>query len=262
MSNAAIVINQFSFHYGQKEILRDINLSVKEGEYVSIIGPNGAGKSTLLKCLNRIIRGGRGSMELFGKDVQRYSQKELGRLIGYVSQTREQVFPYTVFEFVLMARYPYLSPLSRVSKQDTRVVEEALAMTDTTDFAQRKVITLSGGERQKVYLAGALAQQPKILLLDEPTTHLDPRYHTEIQQTISAICVRLKMTILHVTHDFSHIAFWSRKVIAIKAGRVHSTGTPDEILTRERLKDIFETDFLLIPHPSTRHNIIVAEPMT
>ena len=262
MNNAAVVINQFSFHCGQKEILHDINFSVKEGEYVSIIGPNGAGKSTLLKCLNRIIKGGCGSIDLFGKDLQAYSQKELGRLIGYVSQNREQVFPYTVSEFVLMARYPYLSPLSRVSKQDTRVVEEALAMTDTTDFAHRRVSTLSGGERQKVYLAGALAQQPKILLLDEPTTHLDPRYHAEIQQTISAICARLKMTILHVTHDFSHIAFWSRKVIAIKAGRVHSTGTPDEILTRERLKDIFETDFLLIPHPSTRHNIIVAEPRT
>lgn len=262
MNNAAITIEQFSFNCGPKEILHDINLSVEEGEYVSIIGPNGAGKSTLLKCINRIIRGGRGAMELFGKDVQKYSQKELGRLIGYVSQTREQVFPYTVLEFVRMARYPYSSPLSRVSKEDTRVVEEAMAMTDTTDFAQRKVSTLSGGERQKVYLAGALAQQPKILLLDEPTTHLDPRYHAEIQQAISGICARLKMTILHVTHDFCHIAFWSRKVIAIKAGCVHATGTPDEILTRERLKDIFETDFLLIPHPSTHHNIIVAEPRT
>ena len=258
----AVKISQFSFYYGQKVILHDIDLSVKEGEYVSIIGPNGAGKSTLLKCLNRIIKGGHGSIELFGKDLQEYSQKELGRLIGYVSQTREQVFPYTVSEFVLMARYPYLSPLSRVSKEDTRVVEEALSMTNTTDFAHRKVSTLSGGERQKVYLAGALAQQPKILLLDEPTTHLDPRYHADIQQTISKICVRLKMTILHVTHDFSHIAFWSRKVIAIKGGRVHSIGTPDEILTRDRLKDIFETDFLLIPHPATRHNIIVAEPRT
>lgn len=256
----AVKISRFSFHYGQEEILHDIDLSVAEGEYVSIIGPNGAGKSTLLKCLNRIIKGGHGSIALFGKDLQGYSQKELGRLIGYVSQSREQVFPYTVFEFVLMARYPYLSPLSRVSKQDTRVVEEALSTTDTTDFAHRKVSTLSGGERQKVYLAGALAQQPKILLLDEPTTHLDPKYHAEIQQTISRICARLKMTILHVTHDFSHIAFWSRKVIAIKGGRVHSTGTPDEILTRDRLKDIFETDFILIPHPLTRHNIIVVEP--
>ncbi len=264
MKEAAVKISRFSFSYGPKgkEILADIDLSVAQGEYVSIIGPNGAGKSTLLKCLNRIIRGGRGSIEVFGKNVQGYTQKELGRLIGYVSQTREQAFPYTVFEFVLMARYPYLSPLSRVSKEDTRVVEEALSMTNTTDFASRKVNTLSGGERQKVYLAGALAQQPKILLLDEPTTHLDPRYHAEIQQTISDICTRLGMTILHVTHDFSHIAFWSKKVIAIKGGRVHATGTPDEILTRNRLKDIFDTDFLLIPHPSTRHNIIVVEPKT
>lgn len=256
----AVNIRGFFFNYGPKEILRDINLSIGQGEYVAMIGPNGAGKSTLLKCLNRIARGGRGSVELFGKDLNQYSQKEIGRLIGYVSQNREQEFPYTVFEFVLMARYPYLTPLARVSKEDQRVVAQVLEMTGMREFAQRKVSTLSGGERQKVYLAGALAQQPKILLLDEPTTHLDPKYHSEIQSTISRICTDSKITILHVTHDFSHIAFWSRRVIAIKGGGVHSSGTPDEILTANSLKDIFEIDFLLVPHPSTRHNIIVVEP--
>ena len=259
MNNTALKINQLFFHYGKKQILNDINFSVSQGEYVSVIGPNGAGKSTLLKCINRITKGPEGSIELFGKNLNDYSQKDLGRMIGYVSQTSEQLFPFTVFEFVLMGRYPYRSPLSRVTKQDKAAIDQALSMTGLTDFVDRKVNTLSGGERQKVYLAGALAQQPKILLLDEPTAHLDPKYHAEIQKTISDICAHMGMTILHVTHDLNHIFSWSQKVIAIKEGRLYRMGVPEVLLTPEYLKDIFETDFLVMSHPITSRPIIVPE---
>lgn len=259
MNDTVIELKQFSFGYGPKEILHDINLAVREGEYVSMIGPNGAGKSTLLKCINRIAKGGRGQIKLFGKDLRAYTQKELGRLVGYVSQSREQVFPFTVFEFVLMGRYPYLSPLSRVSREDQRVVEETLLLTGLTRFSDRKVADLSGGERQKVYLAGALAQQPKILLLDEPTTHLDPKHHIEIQETISRICADLKITVLHVTHDLNHLFFWSRRIVAIKEGYLHAMGSSGEAVTAQQLNDIFQTEFLFMPHPLTKQPIVIPD---
>jgi len=256
MEKEILSIQDLSFSYGTNKTLDRVSLSVTEGEYVSIIGPNGAGKSTMLRCLNRIIKGGEGKVTLCGRDLHACDQKELGRMIGYVSQNRDHTFPYTVYEFVMMGRYPYLSPLSRVSKKDKEAVDQALLMTGTTLFAHRKVHSLSGGERQKVYLAGALAQQPKILFLDEPTTHLDPRYQVEIQQTIAGLCAQ-GMTILHVTHDLNHIFFWSHKVLALKEGRVHTIGLPVEVLTRENLKAIFDTDFILLSDPTTDQTVIL-----
>jgi len=261
MSSSAIQIRNFSFNYGDKNILQDISFVVEEGEYVSLIGSNGVGKSTLLKCINRIINGGQGAIELFGKNLIEYSQKDLGKMIGYVPQSRDHIFPYTVYEFVLMGRYPYLTPLSRPSKADKEIVQQALAITGTEEFRERKVSHLSGGERQKVYLAASLAQQPKILILDEPTAHLDPRYHREIQQTISGICADSGITILHVTHDLNHIALWSHKVLAFKEGRVCWYGTPEDVLTAEHLEHIFNTPFLFMEHPLTKKNMIIPEAL-
>ena len=255
----AVSIKNFSFSYGSHHILKDINLSIEDGEYAAIIGPNGAGKSTLIKCLNRILDGGVGSIELFGKDISQYSQKELGSLIGYVPQTSEQLFPYTVYEFVLMGRYPYFNPLSRISKEDKRVVDESIAICGITEFAQRSISDLSGGERQKVFLAAALAQQPKILLLDEPTAHLDPKYHMEIQQTICQISKDINMTVLHVTHDLNHLLYWSQKIIGFKNGVVCFDGLPDEILTNDNLYKTFGTHFLTVKHPSDQKDIIIPE---
>jgi iron complex transport system ATP-binding protein len=252
-------LDHFSFSYGEKPILNDITITIAQGEYTAVIGPNGAGKSTMLKCINRILKGGAGSIELFGKNIKQYSQKELGRLIGYVPQTRDHVFPYTVYEFVIMGRYPYFNPLSRVSKEDQRIVYEAMEKCGITQFSNRPIENLSGGERQKVYLAAALAQQPKILLLDEPTAHLDPKYHMEIQKTICQISEDRNMTVLHVTHDLNYLLHWSQKVIAMKEGKIHFCGIPEEILTHDHLYKTFDIHFLNIAHPRGQKNILVPE---
>ena len=253
----AIVISGLDFFYDDKKILDGVSFTVGQGEHVSVIGPNGAGKSTLLKCLNRIVRKKAGSVRLFGKELDDYTQKDLGAMIGYVAQNRDQAFPYTVFEFVQMGRYPYLNPLSRVSKKDIDVIMEALELTGLSGHADRKVAQLSGGEKQKVYIAAALAQRPKILLLDEPTTHLDPKHQTDIQKTVKDICAKLNMTILHVTHDLNHIIFWSQRILALKEGRLFCEGAPSEILNREKLNQIFDTDFVLVAHPHTNHPVIL-----
>jgi len=259
MNNCVLEVENLSFSYGSKQILKDINLKIRAGEYISIIGPNGVGKSTLLKSIIRIVRGFSGSIKLMGKDLTDYTQKELGRLIGYVSQSREQAFPYTVLEFVNMGRYPHLNPLARLSRQDKQIVEESLKLTGLEDFCDRRVINLSGGERQKVTIAGALAQRPKILLLDEPTTHLDPKYHAEIQQTVCKISKELGITVIHVTHDLNHIQFWSQRVIALRSGEIIYEGDPAEVLNEKSLKDIFDIEFLLVSHPSKLKKIVIPE---
>jgi iron complex transport system ATP-binding protein len=259
MSQTAIEIKNLSFGYEKKEILHEINLQVRAGDYVALIGPNGVGKSTLLKCINRIVRASSASIRLFDKDLADYSQRELGKLIGYVPQYLEQLFSYTVFEFVLMARYPYFDAFRPASLKDEDKVQEILALLKLSEFKERRMNKISGGERQKVYIAAALAQEPKILLLDEPTAHLDPKYHAEIQRLISQVAQNLGLTVLHVTHDLNHIFSWSQDVVAMKNGRIVCQGNPSQVLTDKNLESIFETKFIIMSHPQTKKNIIVPE---
>ena len=254
----AIKFTQFSYAVREKKILHDISFSVDQGEYVCIIGPNGAGKSTLLKCVNRIVKGGSGTLELSGKNIGLYRQKELGKLVGYVPQERDQQFTYSVEEFVMMGRFPYLKPFHPPAPEDQQRVREALALVGLDGLEGRVVGTLSGGERQKVFLATALVQNPRVLLLDEPTNHLDPRYMKEIQQIIREVSTKHRVTILHVTHDLSLVARVKR-VMALKNGRLEWTGSPAEVLTPENLQRLFETEFVFVPHPMTKRPIVVQE---
>ena len=257
MTDKVLSLRSFSFSYEDKKIISDINFSAEKGEYIAIIGPNGAGKSTLLKCINRILQGGSGEIELMGRDIRDYSQKNLGRLIGYVSQLTELSFAFTVKEFIEMGRYPYLKPFAHLTKEDHKVVHEVTEITGLTSFSERDIHTLSGGERQKVYIAACLAQQPKILLLDEPTNYLDPKHQRDVQLTISNISKRLNITTLHVTHDLTHVAHWSHHVIALKAGKIIASGSPQEVLNPSKLKIIFDTDFYSFPNPVTKQPIMV-----
>ena len=254
-----IAVQNLNFSYQQHPVLDQISFSISTGDYVSIIGPNGSGKSTLLKCLNRIVRTQPGVIKILGKEVETYSQKELGKIIGYLPQSREQLFPYTVHEFVMMGRYVYLPAFAYTAAKDHKIVEQVLGMTGLTDLAQRRVNTLSGGERQKVYLAAALAQEPKILLLDEPTTHLDPKHHIDIQRMIRDISQKCGMTVIHVTHDLQHLGLWPQKILALKKGRLIFKGPADDVLTPENLKTIFGTSFIFVTHPGGRQKFIVPE---
>jgi iron complex transport system ATP-binding protein len=256
---SSVEIKQLVFGYGERRVLDDINLIIEAGEYLALIGPNGVGKSTLLKCINRILKFQTGQIHVFGQDLKKYSQKDLGAVIGYVPQYHEQSFAFSVFEFVLMARYPRLDGFRPPNKEDERKVEEALALVGLSDFRERKVNRISGGERQKVYIAAALAQEPKILLLDEPTAHLDPRYHSEIQKLICKVSRDLGLTVIHVTHDLNHIFSWSHRVVALKEGKVFMEGTPQEVLTPDNLRAIFQTEFIFVSHPKTNQPIIVSE---
>jgi iron complex transport system ATP-binding protein len=247
----------FSFSLGEKEILRDVSFSVRQGEYVAIVGPNGAGKTTLLKCFDRLLTGGSGELEINGLARDQFSQKELARLVAYVPQADSRMIPFSVEQFLLMCRYPYLSPFSPVSKKDRQAVREAMQKTDTAQFSGRAISTLSGGERQKVYIAAALEQGSNIWLLDEPTTFLDYNRQNEILALLGAANKECGVTILAVTHDLNHAVLETDRVVALKQGAVVFNGPPAEIMKPDVLERIYDTSLLLVDHPLKKIPMIV-----
>jgi iron complex transport system ATP-binding protein len=252
-----IDVRNYSFRIGGKVVLRDVTFSVRRGEHLAIIGPNGAGKSTLLKCIDRILVGGAGQIDICGRPLEGFRQKELARLVSYVPQADVRIFPFTAEQFVLMGRYPYLSPFSSVRRQDREIVRHMLDVTGTAEFADRLLGTLSGGERQKVFIAAALAQGADVLLLDEPTTFLDYHHQAEIRGLLARVNRESGVTIVAVTHDVNHAALESDRIVALRAGGVAFCGPPRELMQPDALRRIYGTPLLLVDHPETGLPMIV-----
>ena len=259
MDSVVIDIASYSFGVSDREILKDISVTVHEGEYVSIVGPNGAGKTTLLKCISRIHKGGRGKITVAGKKLEEYGQKELALKVSYVPQADGHHAPFTVREFVMMGRYPYLSPFSPPSPSDIAAVQEALDVTGSREFSERFLGTLSGGERQKVYIAAALAQDAKVLLLDEPTTFLDPKHESDIYRLLAEINRQRGVTVISVTHDINSAVLTSRTILALKGGAVAFYGPAEAFMKEEILRSIYEKSFSLMEHPQYGRTIIAPE---
>jgi iron complex transport system ATP-binding protein len=255
----ALEVSGVSLRLEGKEILCDVSFAVRRGEYLSIVGPNGAGKTSLLRCIDRLLAGATGRIEVFGRPLESYRQKELAKRLSYVPQADGRVSPFTVKQFVLMGRYPYLSPFTSVDRDGRQAVDEAMELTGTGQFAGRRLDTLSGGERQKVYIAAALAQAAEILLLDEPTTFLDYRHQAEIRDVLARVKRASGLTIVCVTHDLNRAALDSDRIVALCGGRVVFSGPPHQIMHTEALERIYQTQFLLVAHPHARLPVIVPE---
>ena len=260
MTNQPVIeVRDFSFDIDKKEILRNVSLSIDAGETLSIIGPNGAGKSTLLKCIDRILTGGSGAIMIEGQPLESYSQRELARLVSYVPQADGRVLPFTVHEFALMGRYPHLSPFSSISPADEHAVADALAVAGVDAFRDRLLGTLSGGERQKVFIAAALCQKAGILLLDEPTTFLDPKHQDDIHRMLGRINRETGTTIVSVTHDINTAATFSKRVLALKAGEVVYCGQAEALMDNDVLECIYGKRFLFAKHPVSGRPVVVPE---
>ncbi|MFC1539750.1 ABC transporter ATP-binding protein [Candidatus Latescibacterota bacterium] len=257
MENPLINITDYSFSINNISILKNVSLSVNEGEYISVIGPNGAGKTTLLKCLMRIYTGGTGTITISGKSIESYKQKELAKLISYVPQGDSRSLDFTAYEFVMMGRYPYLSPFTSLSGKDKKAVSDALETTETTHLRDRYLNTLSGGERQNVFIAAAIAQGSNILLLDEPTTFLDPKHQHDIHKTLKRVNRTQGITIVSVTHDINNASLLSSRIILIKDGSVAFTGNPAEVMRNEVLESVYNKAFRFIAHPDTGQPVII-----
>jgi iron complex transport system ATP-binding protein len=256
----AVDVRDFSLSLSGQRILDGVSFGVRRGETLAIVGPNGAGKTTLLKCLAGLLVGDSGEIRLDGRPLAAYGRKQLARRMSYVPQADSQPVPFTVEQFVLMGRYPYLSPFSPVSREDRDVARGAMEQTDTAQFSERRLDTLSGGERQKVYIAAALAQGGEILLLDEPTTFLDYHHQEDICRVLGETARRRNLTMISVTHDVNRAAIASDRIVALRWGRVVFLGTPAEIMRPDVLHEIYQSEFTLVDHPRMGLPMIVPQP--
>lgn len=241
--DSAIQTENLRLRIGDEQILNDVSLSIERSEYVSIIGPNGAGKTSLLRCLLGMYTY-EGSVQIAGIDCATGDSRELARQVSYVPQTHDMEFPLSVYDFVMMGRYPYFSPLAPAQPRDCAAVEKAMEITDILPLKERRLRTLSGGERQKVYIAAALAQGTPVMLLDEPATFLDWKHQAEIMALLKKINVECGATIVAVNHDLNSAAHWSDRIIAMKNGSVFSSGPPETLMQPEPLEQLFETPFV------------------
>lgn len=259
MTEPALRVSGFSFSVRGREILRDLSFSVDPGERVAVIGPNGAGKTTLLRCLNRILKGGRGEIRVAGLPLGSFRQVDLARRLAYVPQTDGRSAPYSVREMVEMARYPHLGPLAPVRREDAAAIDRALSDTGLTPLSDRSLDTLSGGECQKALLAAALAQESDILLLDEPTAFLDPSQRSELLAVLDRVHRERRPTILSVTHDLNEALASSERVMALREGRLVFDGPAEGLIQGDTLKSIYKHEFVVGVHPRSRRPVLFAE---
>lgn len=250
-------LSNVTFSYTSTPVLRDISSAFAAGEFVALVGPNGAGKSTLLKIMAGLIRGYRGSVEFCGKDLSRLTSRDLAKRIAFVPQETHMVFPFTVSEIVMMGRLPHRSGVLFDSPRDLQWTREAMMLTDTAAMSGKSFNELSGGERQRVVLASALAQDPEVLLLDEPTVYLDLKHQMQFYDILERLNAERRMTIVSVTHDVNLAARYAPRMIAVRSGTFAVDGTPDEVLTPQHLYDIFEITAAVLKRPDGRGRYII-----
>jgi iron complex transport system ATP-binding protein len=232
-----LTINDLSFSYAGVSILKNMNFNVDLGELVTIVGPNGSGKSTLLKCINRILKTKQNSILVDGQDANELSIKDLSKLMGYVPQTSTSAFPFTVFDVVMMGRKPYIH--WNIGESDNEIVVQMMAILGIDHLAMRQFTELSGGEQQKVIIARALAQQPKLLLLDEPTSSLDIKHQLEILCILKGLAQSKERSVIVTLHDLNLASRFSDRMIMVKKGCIYAMGSPNEVLTAQNIETVY-----------------------
>ncbi len=250
-------VERLSFDVGKTPILRDVSFGVERGKRVALVGLNGVGKTTALRCVGRLLESWRGEIRLDGVSVRRFSRRDLAKKIAFVRQISGSFSSFTARQLVELSRLPYLRPLEPLSETDRAAVDEALARTGAERFAARTLDSLSGGERQKVLIAAAFAQEPELLLLDEPTTFLDYRSQAEISASISAWAADKNGTVLETTHDLNRAALDADRAVAFASGTVAFDGPASELTSPSTLAAVFGVSFPTVPHPTTAVPMLV-----
>lgn len=228
-----------SVSFGKKFLFRDLSLQVPDGSILSIIGPNGSGKSTLLKVLSRTIQPEHGAVLLDGKQLQSYALTEIARQMAVLPQTPAVPGDLTVYDLVSYGRFPHQSWWKNTRHADDDAVEWALGKMRLRQLKTRLVSTLSGGERQRVWLALALAQKPRVLLLDEPTTYLDIAHQLEVLELVCQLNSSEGITVIMVLHDMNHAARYSNRIAVLNKGSLYALGTPQDVMNETMLREVF-----------------------
>lgn len=242
-------LKNIGYNYGQEWSLKGIDLSLRPGEIVGILGPNGSGKSTLLKIMDGIIKPMEGEIIIDDKPFHDMKRFEFARQVAMVAQENHFRFSFTAAEVALMGRYPHMRRLQFEGRRDMEIAFNALKATQTLHLADRSIHDLSEGEKQRVFIARALAQEPRIILLDEPTSFLDLKFKREIFLLISSLCREKEHSVALVSHDIDLAAQYCSRVIMLKNGRVHAEGTPDEVVTVANIEAVYECPVTVDMHP-------------
>ena len=242
-------ITDLSFSYGEAPILNNIELSFEKGKFYSIIGPNGSGKTTLLKNIAKSFNIPKESIFLEGQDLASLSSKEVAKLLSVVPQNIAIDYEFTTYEIVLMARTPFKKRFEDYNREDWQQVERAMKLTATWELKDKLITSLSGGEQQRVIAARALCQRTPIVLLDEPTSHLDIQHQISFLNIFKEL--KKELTVIAVMHDLNLASLFSDEVILLQKGKVLDKGQPETVITEKNIKKVYGIDVDIIPSPST-----------
>jgi iron complex transport system ATP-binding protein len=237
--------------YGKKTVIHDITFSVPQGSVFGIIGPNGAGKTTIFRALSRLVTPWKGAVLFRGADVGGIPRREFARKVAVIPQFRSVPPPFTVREFVSMGRYPHGGRLARLSREDDRIIEEALELLSVKDFAHTLVSSLSGGEMQRVFLAQGLVQSPELILMDEPIAHLDIGQKIKTLDLMRSLSARKGLTALVILHDLNLAGMYCDSLVMMAKGGIHAAGKPEEVLTEKNIMDVYGTPARVGENPAT-----------
>lgn len=242
-------INNLTCGYDSKVVLTDISLLVEDRQLVGIIGPNGSGKTTLLRAITRVLRPKSGEITLHGKNIWKMNTRELARSVAVVSQSVE-AGPMTVEEYVLLGRIPYYERFQFLeTKKDREIAREAMELTDSLQLKDKLMGEISGGERQLALVARALAQEPVLLLLDEPTAHLDIAHQVRILDLVRKLNRERGLTVIMVLHDLNLAAEYCRHLVLLSDGRIRKAGTPEEVIDYKTIEDTYDTVVVVEKNP-------------
>lgn len=235
-------VRGLGYSYDGRVVLDSVSFSVRRGEVLGVLGPNGCGKTTMLRNLNRNLSPHAGCVLLEGEDLEGIPKKGIARRVASVPQSNEIRFAFTVREMVEMGRMPFQEAFRGASSEDEARVDEAMELTGISDMADRLINTMSGGERQRVIIARALAQSPEVLLMDEPTLHLDVNMQFEVLDLVSRLSRERGLTVVIVSHDLPMVARYCDRVVLVHDHRVYAEGRPEDVLTPESMRVVFGVD--------------------
>ena len=247
---STLSLKKVSFQYQTGFTLQQIDLQVSHQSFLAVIGPNGSGKTTLLRLITRLLKPSHGCISINQKSLEHFTSRELARRMAVISSDQHFEFPFSVVEVVSMGRYPYLGRFTRLSRSDRRVVDEALAMTKTSHLKDRPISQISSGERQRVLLARAVAQEPEILILDEPNAHLDINHQASIFRLLQFLNQKRGVSVIAVLHDLGAAAAFCQELILINNGKMIKRGKPTEVITTKIIHETYGTDVLVSQHPA------------
>ena len=244
-----LALENIWFSYGSSAVLKGLHLKVAPGEMVGLVGPNGTGKSTLLNIASRTLKPQRGRVLLGDLDVQEMSPRQKASRVSMVPQSPAVPNGFSCLEVVLMGRNPHLGLLQWEGPRDVEIVRHAMELTGTAEFASRPIASLSGGERQRVFIARALSQEAPLLLLDEPTAHLDIGYQPAVLDLIQQVRTETGVSVLAAMHDISLAAQYCQRIAVLHQGSVYAVGTPEEVVTAEIVSQAFGAEVAISHHP-------------